>query len=421
MKKSIVFLLLLLLFLPHARSEEAPAFTLDRDFVIPGMAASWNQGYTPTAQDGALSIYLPVRSRTESGRIEATVCVQADMPNPFSGQNMVSSFYKGSDGVWRIALKPKLHKLYVNGDYEIFVRVKGENSETVFPVSFKLRNGRSPEGAMKPLLSDISCDLNVGSEGEIRFTLTNESSYAAFTGVTVEITDPTGEVLPLPSNVHALSSIAPGASIDVCIPASVRSNASVSLHALSFDFSYTALDKPMTFKEIIPLPVTDTIRMEIGEIDLAPEMFAGDIGTISVPVMNLGRSNLANASVKLILSGITDGRTSLIGTIEPGKTGTGKITFTPPGTMEGKAEGKIEISAEDTWGNRQTLTENISVTVKKAREIPASVENSDQGTNAYASFPLYALAALSPVLFLILIIQNFFFKRRIRKLEEDRL
>ena len=418
--KKVFLIFVFMLFLPLARSEETPVFTLDRNFVIPGMAASWNQGYVPTVQDGALAIYLPVRSDTETGRIEATVSVPDASPNPFSGQNLSSSYYKGSDGVWRIALKPKLHKLYVNGDYEINVIVRGQSAETVFPISFKIRNGLKSDDALKPILSGIASDLTVGEEGEIHFILQNAGRYASFSDISVEITDPTGEILPIPTNVHALSPLAPGESAAFSIPVSVRSSASVSLHALTLLFSYTALDEDYTFQEIVPLPVEDEIRMEIGEIDLAGYVHQGDIASVTVPVMNLGRASLVNASVKLVLPGITDGRTSLIGAIEPGKTVSGKITFTPPKDIEGEVKGKIEISCEDTWGNQIADTRDISITVQKAKEF-VSVNDESEHKAENSSVLSLALACLNLIFLSALFIQSARYKKRIRKLEEDRL
>ncbi|MBE5790539.1 MAG: hypothetical protein E7322_00085 [Clostridiales bacterium] len=418
--KKVFLIFVFMLFLPLARSEETPVFTLDRNFVIPGMAASWNQGYVPTVQDGALAIYLPVRSDTETGRIEATVSVPDASPNPFSGQNLSSSYYKGSDGVWRIALKPKLHKLFVNGDYEINVIVRGQSAETVFPISFKIRNGLKSDDALKPILSGIASDLTVGEEGEIRFTLQNAGRYASFSDISVEITDPTGDILPIPTNVHALSPLTPGESAAFSIPVSVRSSASVSLHALTFLFSYTTLDENHSFQEIVPLPVEDEIRMEIGEIDLAGYVHQGDIASVTVPVMNLGRASLVNASVKLVLPGITDGRTSLIGTIESGKTASGKITFTPPKDIEGEVKGKIEISCEDTWGNQIADTRDISITVQKAKEF-VSVNDESEHKAENSSVLSLALACLNLIFLSALFIQSARYKKRIRKLEEDRL
>ena len=418
--KKVFLIFVFMLFLPLARSEETPVFTLDRNFVIPGMAASWNQGYVPTVQDGALAIYLPVRSDTETGRIEATVSVPDASPNPFSGQNLSSSYYKGSDGVWRIALKPKLHKLFVNGDYEINVIVRGQSAETVFPISFKIRNGLKSDDALKPILSGIASDLTVGEEGEIRFTLQNAGRYASFSDISVEITDPTGDILPIPTNVHALSPLTPGESAAFSIPVSVRSSASVSLHALTFLFSYTTLDENHSFQEIVPLPVEDEIRMEIGEIDLAGYVHQGDIASVTVPVMNLGRASLVNASVKLVLPGITDGRTSLIGTIESGKTASGKITFTPPKDVEGEVKGKIEISCEDTWGNQIADTRDISITVQKAKEF-VSVNDESEHKAENSSVLSLALACLNLIFLSALFIQSARYKKRIRKLEEDRL
>jgi len=418
--KKVFLIFVFMLFLPLARSEETPVFTLDRNFVIPGMAASWNQGYVPTVQDGALAIYLPVRSDTETGRIEATVSVPDASPNPFSGQNLSSSYYKGSDGVWRIALKPKLHKLFVNGDYEINVIVRGQSAETVFPISFKIRNGLKSDDALKPILSGIASDLTVGEEGEIRFTLQNAGRYASFSDISVEITDPTGDILPITTNVHALSPLTPGESAAFSIPVSVRSSASVSLHALTFLFSYTTLDENHSFQEIVPLPVEDEIRMEIGEIDLAGYVHQGDIASVTVPVMNLGRASLVNASVKLVLPGITDGRTSLIGTIESGKTASGKITFTPPKDIEGEVKGKIEISCEDTWGNQIADTRDISITVQKAKEF-VSVNDESEHKAENSSVLSLALACLNLIFLSALFIQSARYKKRIRKLEEDRL
>ncbi len=419
--KTVFLIFTFMLFLPLARSEEASVFTLDRNFVIPGMAASWNQGYVPTVQDGALVIYLPVRSDTETGRIEATVSVPDASPNPFSGQNLSSSYYKGGDGIWRIALKPKLHKLFVNGDYEINVIVRGQSAETAFPISFKIRNGLKSDDALKPILSGIASDLTVGEEGKIHFILQNAGRYASFTDISVEITDPTGEILPIPTNVHALSPLAPGESAAYSIPVSVRSSASVSLHALTLLFSYNALDEDHSFQEIVPLPVEDEIRMEIGEIDLAGYVYQGDIASVTVPVMNLGRASLVNVSVKLVLPGITDGRTSLIGTIESGKTASGKITFTPPNDIEGAVTGRIEITCEDAWGNRAHEQRDIEITVQKAKEFSLSDNQADQETEKTRSVLIPGLIFTNLILFSALFIQSARYKKRIRKLEEDRL
>ncbi len=419
--KKVFLIFVFMLFMPLAYSEETPVFTLDRDFVIPGMPASWNQGYAPSVQGDVMTIYLPVRSETETGRIEATVIVPDGAPNPFSGAGLVSSFYKGNDGVWRIVLKPKLHKLFVNGDYEIAIRIKGASGETVLPMAFQIRSGRAPEETLKPTLSDISSDLPLGSNGEIRFTLTNESRYAAFTDVTVTIQDASGDILPYPTNVHPLSSVAPDSSIPVVIPVNVRADASVSLHAVTLDIAYTALDAQHTHQEIIPLPVQDQIRMEMGEIELAPSLIQGDMGYVNVPVMNLGRANLTNTSVKLVLPGITEGRTFLIGTIEPGKTGSAKITFTPPKSVEGEVKGHIEVQTEDTWGNRASDLREISITIEKAKELPLTQMNTGGEKTNTPPFLLIGLLCACLILVFAFMIQGAYYKKRIRKLEEDRL
>ena len=160
--------------------------------------------------------------------------------------------------------------------------------------------------------------------------------------------------------------------------------------------------------------------MEIGEIDLAGYVHQGDIASVTVPVMNLGRASLVNASVKLVLPGITDGRTSLIGTIESGKTASGKITFTPPKDIEGEVKGKIEISCEETWGNQIADTRDISITVQKAKEF-VSVNDESEHKAENSSVLSLALACLNLIFLSALFIQSARYKKRIRKLEEDRL
>ena len=73
--------------------------------------------------------------------------------------------------------------------------------------------------------------------------------------------------------------------------------------------------------------MTQAIRLEHGDAQLPPAI-AGELGNLTLPLMNLGKGELSNILVKLETPA-ANVQSVLVGSIAPGETKQAQLTFTP--------------------------------------------------------------------------------------------
>ena len=207
----------------------------------------------------------------------------------------------------------------------------------------------------------------------------------------------------------------------ISVPLKVKTNASISLHTLKFDLSWTALDAAGTWSESFTLPVNQEIRLEHGGVQLATTILQSEMATLTVPVMNMGRSELSNVMATLSLPGITERQSVLVGTLAPGETKSAKLTFIPGTDDLGLHQGTLTITGEDAYGSTASMIVQVETTVEEPVVVAASSEGSQKVETQTFPWLVIALGAGCGVLLMICIIQGAVLRKKIRKLEEDRL
>ena len=88
--------------------------------------------------------------------------------------------------------------------------------------------------------------------------------------------------------------------------------------------------------------MTQAIRLEHGDAQLPPAI-AGELGNLTLPLMNLGKGEFSNILVKLETAASND-QSVLIGSIAPGETKQAQLTFTPFPDSIGTHNGTVTIS-----------------------------------------------------------------------------
>lgn len=421
MKKFLLPLLAVLFLAPVFANAEAP-FTLDRDAVYSGMSLSWNNGYAPQIQENVMTLHFPIRAAAGIEKITAEIIRSPGAPTPFSGQGLSGTFAKGQDDFIRVTLKPQVYRERVNGDYAFVLRVTGGGESADIPFTLHLREmSAKPDEAPRPVIGNLQCNLKVGEDAVLTATVANPGRYAALRQLTLTVSDPAGEILPKGSGTLFLEDLMPGESREIAVPLTVKADASVTLHTLQLTFSYTALETDGTWEERFTLPVFQEMRVELGAFTLPVTVLQGGTANLSLPVMNLGRGKIVNVMARLTLPGITEGQAVLVGDIEPGGTGTAKMTFTPGKDVLGDISGSLTVLYEDAWGNAASRELPVSVTVEKAPEVNINLEEANTQEKAWPGWLPPALMAGCGALLLICILEAILWSGKVRKLEEERL
>ena len=421
MKRLIIILLTILLVLSMGVTAFAAEFEIDQHSTIDGMSRSWYQGYEPTISYHTMTLCLPIRAESYTGDI--TVSIALDDPNVFlltSEPKAVT--VSARDGIYPVKLSLALERYRRNGDFPATITIKGNDEagkeivETI-PYVIRIRDGYGSHETMEPMISDVTPDLNVGSDGSLTLTITNPTTTQSIMDGVITVTDASGEMLMSGSNRVQVNEILPGKFETVTIPMIVKGNASISQHTVEVKFSYTVLDKDTEWKETFTVPVTQAIRLEQGGVQL-PTAIAGELSNMTLPLMNMGKGELQNVLVKLEMDGVLDAQSVLVGTMAAGETKQAKLTFTPKLDSVGTHSGTVTITCEDAYGNAFTQTLDVTLTVDEP--IP-EVELQQVEEKEKMSTGTIVLIVICVLLAAGLVVQGTILIKRIHKLEEERL
>ena len=421
MKRLICFLLTMLLVLSMSVTALAAEFEIDQHATIDGMNRSWYQGYAPSISYHKMTICLPIRAESCVGDI--TVSLALDDPTVFvlSAQPK-EVIVSPKDGIYPVKLVLPLEQYRRNGDYPATITIKGTDEtgkdivETM-PYIIRIRDGYGSHETLEPVISDVVGNLDVGTDGSLSLTISNSTTTQSIMDGEITVTDSTGEILMSGSNRLSVPEILPGKSETVTIPMTVKGNASISQHTLEVKFSYKVLGKDAEWKETFTVPVTQSIRLEQGGVQL-PTAIAGELGNMTLPLMNMGKGELQNVLVKLEMDGVLDAQSVLVGTMAAGETKQAKLTYTPRLDSVGTHSGTVTITCEDAYGNSFSQTLDVTLTVDEP--IP-EVELQQEEEKEKMSPVTIVLIVLCVALVAGLVVQGTILTKKIHTLEEERL
>ena len=421
MRKAICIFLTMLLVLPMSVTAFAAEFEIEQHSTMDGMNRSWYQGYGPNIKNHTMTICMPIRAESCVGDI--TVSIALDDPNVFlltSEPKAVTISPK--DGIYPVKLSLALERYRRNGDFPATITIKGADESgkeivETMPYVIRIRDGYGSHETMEPVISDVVGDLNVGSDGSLSLTITNPTTTQSIIDGEITVTDSSGDILMSGSNRVEVAEIMPGRSETVTIPMTVKGNASISQHTLEVKLSYSCLGKATEWKESFTVPVTQAIRLEQGGVQL-PTAIAGELGNMTLPLMNMGKGELQNVLVKLEMDGVLDAQSVLVGTMAAGETKQAKLTFTPKLDSVGTHSGTVTITCEDAYGNSFSQTLDVTLTVDEP--IP-EVELQQEEEKEKMSPGTMVLIILCVVMAAGLVAQGTILTKKIHKLEEERL
>ena len=96
----------------------------------------------------------------------------------------------------------------------------------------------------------------------------------------------------------------------------------------------------------IIIQVRQPVRLEYTEPTLPPRVTQGDTPTLTITLMNLGKSTIYNALLKFELPGLSSGGSVLVGTIAPGTSAEGR----QPCKKDGEQSAGRLFNYEDEYG-----------------------------------------------------------------------
>lgn len=421
MKKLTCFLLSMLLVIAMALPAFAAECEIDQHYTMDGMSRSWYQGYEATIKNHTMTLCMPLRAEKCVGEIKVSIAL--DDPNVFLLTSQPKEVaVSAKDDVYPVKLTLSLERYRRNGDFPATITVKGADSagkEIIYTIPYviRIRDGYGSHETVKPIISDIVGKLDVGTDGSISLTISNPTTTLSIMDGEITLSDASGDILVSGSNRVQVNEILPGKSEVVTIPAIVKGNASISQHIIDVTFSYKVLGTAAEHKETFTIPVTQSIRLEQGGVQLPPAI-AAELSNMTLPLMNMGKGDLLNVLVKLEIPGVIDAQSVLVGTMAAGETKQAKVTFTPRPESVGTHSGTVTVTCEDAYGNPFSQTLDVELTVDEPLPETGTEQEEEEKKISKGTIILIILCVL---LTAGIVVQGIILWGKIHKLEEDRL
>lgn len=288
-----------------------------------------------------------------------------------------------------------VHKLTLTADYEdasgnifssgdsISINVKGTNQPA---------EGEESQASSQPrvMVTNYFADggyIQPSKTTDLEITFKNYNKSTAVSNIKLSILDESGELETEGMPSVYVDKIGANGTYVWKLSLKALNTAQIGEHKLSVTCEYED-SKFQTYSsnDTIIVNVKQSVSLDYSGLELTPKSVQGDTETISVTMMNTGKTTLNNCKIDFDIEGLTSGGTLFIGEIPAGESKDGSANLMVSDQMLGKTSGTATISYDDAYGETHTETVNLSTIIEEKIE-----EADDEEEEGKAKYPLWWL------------------------------
>ncbi len=343
---------------------------------VKNLTASFSASGGEILPEGTDTLYLPLMVKGGGYTWELPVRIKEDSPGGLVSA-AVSCDYEAADG----------SPCSSSGSFTL--KIPGIPQTTLPP---ELTEPKKDLSAPRLMVTGYSVEGGSIAPDEIReltITLKNTSPSKYVKNIKLSLADESGELKTEGMGTAYIKSIAPLSTYKWVQKISASHSAVSGEHTLSVNAEYEDSDAaPYSASDSVRLDVKQKSRFEISGAELPVKAVQGETFTVSVSLMNTGKSRLSNCIVKAEVDGIITGGAVLVGTVEPGETGTATLNMRADSEITGEVSGVITVSCEDEFGEEYENTCKVNTLIEE------KVEQTAVETEEEKKYPLWWLFAL---------------------------
>ena len=446
---------------------------IDNRHLYSGMTATYSQGYAPTTTVSSATLVVPFTADgpLKNDRLTVSLEFASTGTVPFEMKNYQKDVDKKTvcfdrDGkalkkkegaaesteayVYRVKLQflstaePGQYPVTVKAlgytekgetvtlEYRLFIRIpeKDDNDVVVIGGDEPAGGGGDQGGGGESLETEKiihqpkmlldTCNLSgktleAGSSEHLTASFRNRSASEEMYNLKITASS-SGNGLKLGKNSWYFTKVSPGENAVLESLLAVAKDAESAENTLTFTFEYEdSKGTASTGTETLELTVTQPVRMELESMDVPTVVYASDTEELSVKALNLSRTKVYNARIRLSGTGLFPTEEVFLGNLEAGTEGEGVMKVyvgtrtmeeigNDPGTSDaekyGPVSGTLTLTYEDGLGNVHEETKEYQTEIKKAQILSLHVSEEKETGNSW----WYSVFAVVTAFLLLLIL-----------------
>ena len=217
----------------------------------------------------------------------------------------------------------------------------------------------------------------------LKVTFKNYSTTKALYNIKFSLTDPSGDILTVGMPTKYVKSIYAGSSYTWEIELKAINTASIGQHDLQVSAEYE--DKnygSYSSSDTVRIDVKQSVKLSYSGAVLPKKVIQGDTQTVTLELMNTGKSRIYNCTLDFDIEGMQSGGSVFVGNIEPATNAQGSANLRVDSDTLGEVTGKITITYEDDYGKQYKKTVDVSTVIEeKVEQVATTTEDEKEKKN----------------------------------------
>lgn len=295
-----------------------------------------------------------------------------------------------------------VHKLTLTAEYEdaggnVFSSGDGINISVngITPAA----EGEEAQASSQPRVMVTNYFIDGGyvqpsKTANLEITFKNFNKSTAISNIKLSILDESGEIETKGMPTAYVDKIGANSTYVWKLSLKALNTAQIGEHKLSVTCDYED-SKFQTYSanDIILVNVKQSVSLDYSGLELAPKSIQGDTQSVTVTMMNTGKTVLDNCKVDFDINGLNGGGTLFIGQIPAGESKDGTANLRVSEDLLGETKGTATISYEDAYGETHTEIVKLSTTIEE--QIETNEEDEEEKKSKYPLWWLFLILGLA--------------------------
>lgn len=390
MKKLSFILCLIFIFSFSAFAEEVPStpklmvteYTVDGGTISAGSSAKLTVKLTNTHRSIDIK-NIKLTFSDPSGEI---------IPDG-TGTAYVSKIYSGRSYTWVLELKATEkaadgnHAVTVSAEYETENGGSGNSNDTL-NISVKGKTEEeTKENNSSPrlMVTDYKIEngfLTPDGSASLKITIKNTNPKRAVSNIKLSLDDESGEIKPDSMGTKYVSAIAAGGEYVWTVKLTAANTAAANEHKMNLNMEYEDENhSPYSASDTLLVQVRQNASLDYSGAQLPVKVIQGNVTTVTLTLMNTGKSTLYNCMFEFNVEGLNGGGSTFVGTINAGESGTGNANLRVSEEILGKVSGTLTISYEDDYGEKYTKTVDVQTVIEEKAVLADNINQEEEKQN----------------------------------------
>lgn len=209
----------------------------------------------------------------------------------------------------------------------------------------------------------------------LEITFKNYSNTKALYNIKLSLEDPSGEILTTGMPTAYVNAIYAGSVYVWKVELTATNTASIGQHDLLVSAEYE--DKyynAYSSSDTVRVDVRQSVKLKYSGAVLPKKVIQGDVQSVSVDLMNTGKSTVYNCVLDFDIEHLQSGGSVFVGNIEASQSGTGTANLRVDSDAIGNVAGTITITYEDDYGKEYKETVEVSTVIEEKVEVASPEE-----------------------------------------------